>query len=305
MSAFDSGHAEELGTLLAVADAGSFVGAARVMQRHPTVISKRIAALENRLGVRLIERTTRQLRLTECGSKLVERLRSAASLIDAAQQEASFGASEIGGNLRLSFPGAMGRMWIAPLLPEFLNLYPALHVEADFSDRYVDIVGEGFDAALRVGKLADNRLIARKIGDHKRILCASPDYLERHGTPVDAADLALRQCLEFTALPTFPHWTLSNGAHKETVTTRAQLRSSDSVALLEAARSGIGILGAGEWLAANDIAAGTLVRVLPDWSFDTDGGIYLVRPSVRHPPARTEAFAAWLTKRCRGKLPWQ
>jgi DNA-binding transcriptional LysR family regulator len=304
MNEFDSGHVDELAALLAVANGGSFVAAGRALERHPTVVSKRIATLESRLGVRLIERTTRQVKLTELGSRLADKLRAAGSLIQEAEQEASAGAAELRGKLRLAFPAAMGRMWLAPLLPDFLSRYPALHVEVDYSERFIDLVGEGYDAAIRVGVLSDNRLMARKLGDHQRILCASRGYLERCGTPAEPRELATHNCLEFLGLSSFPDWHLSNGTRKETVTARGSLRSNDSLALLEAARAGIGILGAGEWLPARDLAQGTLVRVLPNWSFDADGGIYLVRPSVQFAPARTVAFVSWITDQFRRNMPW-
>jgi DNA-binding transcriptional LysR family regulator len=195
-------------------------------------------------------------------------------------------------------------MWLAPLLPDFLSSYPALHVEVDYSERFIDLVGEGYDAALRVGILGDNRLVARKLGDHQRILCASPGYLKRHGAPGEPGELAVHNCLEFLGLTSFPDWRLSNGARKETVTSHGSLRSNDSQALLEAARAGIGILGAGEWLAACDLARGTLVRVLPGWSFDAAGGIYLVRPSAQFAPACTVAFVSWMTDQFRHSMPW-
>jgi DNA-binding transcriptional LysR family regulator len=277
MNGLDSSHVDELAALLAVANEGSFVAAGRVLERHPTVLSKRIAALEERLGVRLIERTTRQIRLTEAGLRLADKLRTATSLIEEAQQEASIGATELRGKLRLAFPAAMGRMWLAPLLPDFLSRYPALHVEVNYSEHFIDIVGEGYDAAVRVGTLSDSRLVARKLGSHQRILCASPAYIEKRGAPAEPGELVSHNCLEFPPLAFFPDWRLSNGKRKEIITARGSLRSNDSWALLDAARAGIGILGAGEWLAARDLAQGKLVRILPDWSFDADGGIYLVR----------------------------
>jgi DNA-binding transcriptional LysR family regulator len=208
------------------------------------------------------------------------------------------------GPLRVALPAAMGRILLAPLLPSFLQRYPALHVEVNYSDRYVDLVAEGYDAALRVGTLSDSRLVAQRLGQHQRILCASPAYLERQGTPEEPAQLAAHNCLEFQGFASFPNWRLSNGHRCETVTARGSMRSNDNSALLEAARAGIGILGAGEWLVTRDIAAGTLVRVLPDWAFDVDGGIFLVRPSAQHAPARTDAFLEWMREQFRHHMPW-
>ena len=162
MNDLDGRRVDELAALLAVARDGSFVGAAQSLQRDATIISKRIAALERRLGVRLLERTTRRVRLTEAGARRAERVRAAESLILEAEAEASAGAAELRGRLRLALPAAMGRLWLAPLLPDFLLLYPSLQVEAYYSDRYVDLVAEGFDAAIRIGVLSGSRLMAKR-----------------------------------------------------------------------------------------------------------------------------------------------
>ncbi len=192
----------------------------------------------------------------------------------------------------------------APLLPAFLLRYPSLQVEAYYSERYVDLVAEGFDAAIRIGILSDSRLIAKRLGIVRRVLCTSPDYVRRNGAPATPRELASHNCLSLTGLPSFPEWRFWNGKRKEAVVARGSLVSDDGGALLEAAKAGIGILGAGEWLMARELAAGTLVRILPEWSLDADGGLYLVRPSVKYAPARTEAFIAWISDQFRHGMPW-
>ncbi|WP_237478216.1 LysR family transcriptional regulator [Lichenibacterium dinghuense] len=304
MQDLDGRHADEMAAFLAVAGSLSFVGAGGRLGRHPTVISKRVAAFERRLGVRLIERTTRTVRLTEAGARLAERLTAAGALVREAEQEVSAGATAVQGRLRIAFPESMGRMWLAPRLPTFLRRHPALEVEAFYSERYVDLVAEGFDAAVRIGVLKDSRLIARRLGRLRRILGASPEYVRRHGEPATPLELADHNCLEFTRLASYPEWRLSDGVRTEVVVARGSLRSNDSGALLDAARAGTGILGAGEWLMVRDFTAGTLVPILPGWTFDVDGGVYLVRPSLRLAPARTEAFAAWLGEQFRHGMPW-
>jgi DNA-binding transcriptional LysR family regulator len=198
----------------------------------------------------------------------------------------------------------MGRLWLASLLPSFLRLYPALEVEVDYSESYIDLIAERFDAAIRVGVLRDSRLIAKRLGDFRRVLGASPDYIRRNGAPTTPQELSNHNCLGFLGLASFPEWCLSDGKRAETIVAVGSLRSNDSPALLEAARAGIGILGIGEWLLARDFAAGTLVRVLPKWVFDADGGIYLVRPSVKFAPARTKAFVAWISDQFKCGMPW-
>lgn len=300
----DNPHSDEIAAFLAVAAQGSFVAAGRLLERHPTVVSKRVAAMEKRLGVRLIERSTRQVRITPVGEKLEQRLRAALGMIAEAEQQAISGAAEVRGVLRLALPAAMGRLCIGPLLPEFLEAYPQVSIAADYSERLVDIIEEGFDIAIRIGELEDNRLIAKKLCDHRRILCASPAYLQRHGVPQHPRQLAGHNCLRFSGLASFPQWRLYSGDQQQSVTPRGNLTANDSESLLAAARAGAGILGAGEWLMSRDLAAGRLVRVLPDWQLDPTGGVFLVRPSARFPAATVLAFKEWIEARFRPAPPW-
>lgn len=305
MDAFDSRRADELATLLALHEQGSFAAAGRQLERHPTVLSKRLSALEVRLGIRLVERSTRQLRFTDEGERLVAKVREANRLIAEAEQEAAEGAATVRGRLRLALPAAMGRRWLSGMLADFVLAYPQVMVEAEYADRFVDLIGEGFDAAIRIGELADNRLVARKLCDHLRILCASPEYLARHGTPVQPEDLAGHNCLGFSGLRSFPEWRLMSGGRQVSVKVAGNLRSNDNEALLEAARRGVGILAGGDWLMGEDLAAGRLVRVLPQWQLDVAAGIYLVRPTARLNTAALVAFKAWLETRFEAGAPWR
>ncbi len=300
----DNPHSDEIAAFLAVAAQGSFVAAGRLLERHPTVISKRVAAMEKRLGVRLIERSTRQVRVTPVGEQLEQRLRAALGMIAEAEQQAISGAAQVRGVLRLALPAAMGRLCIGPMLAEFLEAYPQVSIVADYSERLVDIIDEGFDIAIRIGELDDNRLIAKKLCDHRRILCASPDYLQRHGVPQRPQDLPQHNCLRFSGLASFPQWRLYAGDECCSVTPKGNLTANDSESLLAAARAGAGILGAGEWLMSADLAAGRLVRVLPQWQLDPTGGVYLVRPSARFPAATVLAFKAWIEARFEPIAPW-
>lgn len=300
----DSQHSDEIAAFLAVASQGSFVAAGRLLQRHPTVISKRLAAMEKRLGVRLMERSTRQVRITEVGAKLEQRLRAALGQILEAEQQATSGVAQVRGVLRLALPAAMGRLWVAPLLPEFLSAHPGVSIVADYSEHVVDIIEQGYDLALRIGELEDSRLIANKLCEHRRILCASPAYVERCGMPLTPADLIEHNCLRFSGLASFPEWKLHRAGRQESVTTQGTLTSNDSETLLSAAMAGTGILGAGEWLMSRQLASGELVQVLPDWRLDSVGGIYLIRPSAKFPAATVLAFKAWIESRFVDVPPW-
>lgn len=295
MDLLDSQHADELATLLALSDAGSFAAAGRALLRHPSVLSKRLNALERRLGVRLVERTTRQLHLTHAGLQLVEKVRDAMGLIAQAQKEVAEGAQQVRGRLRVSVPAAMGRRLLSAMLAEFALAHPQVTLEVEYADRLVDIVGERFDAAIRIGKLADSGLVATRLYSHRRIMAAAPSYLQQHGMPDVPADLAQHQCLGFTGLASYPEWQLtSRTGASHTVVVHSGLVSNDNEALLTAATLGAGILAGGDWLIQPCIDAGQLVRVLPQWQLNADAGIYLVRPSGRFSTAAMAAFRAWV-----------
>ncbi len=291
---FDSRHADELSTLLALESEGSFVAAARLLERHPTILSKRLSALEARLGVRLIERSTRQLSLTDAGRTLVKRLRQAADLIGEAEQEAAMGAAQVRGILRLAVPGAMGRLWLAPRLPAFLAQHPGLRLEVEYAERFVDVIGEGFDAAIRIGELSDSRLVAQRLGTCKRILCASPAYLERHGWPDQPQALGAHNCLGFTGLASHPYWHLTDSTRQVPIRTQGSLASNDSESLLCAAVAGVGILGAGDWLFESALRRGELLQVLPQWTLGDPVGVHFIRPSAKFASAATVALRDWL-----------
>lgn len=305
MDIFDARHADEFATLLALSKHGSFAAAGRALQRHPSVLSKRLGSLESRLVIRLIERTTRQLRFTDEGLRLVAGLQYAGSLIADAEREASQGAVEISGRLLMAVPAAMGRLWLSPMLSEFALANPKVILEVEYSERFVDIVAEGFDAAIRVGELADSRLIAKRLCEHKRILCASPAYLQRHGAPGTPADLAQHNCLGFTGLHSYPEWKLTRGSEFKSVRVRSSMISNDNEALLSAAHHGLGILAGGDWLMKRSLDSGLLKCVLPEWQLDVDAGIYFVRPSAKFNTATLSAFKQWVEAWFANGAPWQ
>ncbi|QIL71849.1 LysR family transcriptional regulator [Diaphorobacter sp. HDW4B] len=294
MFATDSQHADELATLLALAEKGTFVAAGDLLQRHPSVLTKRLKSLENRLGVRLVERTTRRLHLTQEGERLVQRLREAQGMIAEAEAEASQGAVQVRGRLRVSIPAAMGRRVLAPMLAEFALAHPEVTLELEYADRMVDIVGERFDAAIRIGKLADSRLVATRLSEHQRILCAAPAYLKRCGKPKLPSDLAQHNCLGFTGFLSYPEWKLMREGECVVMPVHGSMISNDSETLLTAATLGVGIVAGGSWLFQPALAEGKLVRVLPEWQLNADSGIYFLRPSAQFSTAAMTAFRQWV-----------
>lgn len=305
MSAFNQRDIDELAALLALSREGSFEKAGRSIGRHSTIISKRISSLEARLGVRLVERTTRHVRLTEAGLRLSEQISNVQQLIEEAEHVASEGATEVRGRLRLALPAAMGRKWLAPLLPSFMRLHSRIELDVHFSEQFIDLIAEGVDVAVRIGSLRDSRLVMRRLGHHERILCASSSYLAEHGVPRTPADINHHNCLLFNGFANFPEWRLSDGERAETVLARGNITSNDSPSLVEAAKEGLGILGAGDWLVSRELQDGSLVRVLPGWAFDIDSGIYLVRPSKAHTPAHVTAFCDWVVNVFADGPPWR
>jgi DNA-binding transcriptional LysR family regulator len=294
----------ELLAFVAVAQALSFTRAGDRIGRDPTILSRRVRALERRLGVRLLERTTRTVALTEAGAIYLQRAQAIVEAIEDADREvADLGGGAPRGHLRLALPGAFGRLWLAPLLVEFLRAHPQVTVEADFSNRVVDLVDERFDLAVRIGALTDPRLVARKLAARRRVLCAAPAYLSRHGCPERPSDLGAHACLVYgVTAPT--RWDLQgeNGASAQ-VPVAGPVLTDDLETLTRAAVAGLGIILGSEWLLGPDLAAGRLRRVLPGWSVSDGGAIHLVSPSGTRHASKTRAFADFLTERLRDP-PW-
>ena len=302
----DGAPLAELAALAAVLDQGSFTRAARLLQKDATVVSRRVRALEERLGVQLLQRTTRRVTATEAGLGFAERARAILDELTEAESEASRHTTEAPrGTLRVALPGTFGRIWIAPRLPELMVRNPKLDIDAQFSNRYVDLVAERFDVALRLGELGDSGLVAKKVASQRRILCASPEYLARHGVPRTPKDLARHSILGFTGLATHPLWNLigPNGA-RATVRANGALASNEADALVAATLAGRGIMMGTDWLVNAQLHAGALVAVLPEWSTDERAAIHLIFPSGRYIPSKSRVFADWLTGLFLPAPPW-
>ncbi|MET0384937.1 MAG: substrate binding domain-containing protein, partial [Polyangiales bacterium] len=209
------------------------------------------------------------------------------------------------GHLRLALPGLFGRMWLAPLLHEFLARYPRVTIEAELSNRFVDLVGERFDLAVRLGKLDDSRLVARRVAPRERLLVASPGYLAKHGAPRTPAQLATHDCLVFVGLPDRNRWELINRAGRsERVVVRGPLACDEAEVLREAALADHGIFLATDWLVGLDVRRGSLVRVLPRWRVVDEGAIYVVTPSGSANASKTRAFSDFIAEHLAGP-PWR
>jgi DNA-binding transcriptional LysR family regulator len=303
----DGAHFEETASLAAVAEHGSFARAAAALGRDPSVVSRRVSALERRLGVRLLERTTRRLSLTEAGAALARQARAALAALAEAEEEASALGGTPRGLLRLALPGSFGRMWVAPLLPGFLAAHPEVRVDARFSNRYVDLVAEGFDAAVRVGTLPDSGLVARRVATHRRVLCAAPAYLAARGVPAEPRDLERHACLGFTWFASHPDWSFAREGRRVIVraAANAPLTADDGEALVHAAVAGVGIMLASDWLVGRELGDGRLVPLLEAWTHDKEGAVHAVVPSGRLLAGKTRAFLDWIAARFAPVPPWR
>ncbi|MER8883527.1 LysR family transcriptional regulator [Mesorhizobium sp. M0408] len=297
----------EMAAFAAIAEARSFTKAAARIGRDATILSRRLASLEERLGVRLLHRTTRSVSLTEAGSEFLVRVRTILAAVDEAEAVAS---AHAGGGprgvLRLALPGSFGRMWIGPLLPQFLAEFPDVRIEAEFSNRFVDLVAENFDVAVRLGALEDSRLVARKVATRRRLLCAAPSYLARLGTPTAPEALLEHSCLGFSGFQTFPAWEMTDSSGRRvSIEVSGPLVTDDAEVLVEAAVQGVGLMMSTDWLVGRELADGRLVPVLEDWTLADEGAVYVVMPSAKGQAAKTRAFADWIGKRFAPVPPWR
>lgn len=279
-----------------VVEHSSFTGAARVLGLSKSVVSARLAALEERLGVRLLHRTTRRLTLTDDGARLYERCER---LLTAADEAASalHGASRVPeGLLRVSAPIAFGMQTIAPLLREFAERCPQVRLELSLSDNFVDVVGGGFDVAVRFARQLDETCVARRIGVCRRMVYASPDYVARHGAPEVPHDVVQHNCLRFAAQPV--EWTFKSGSETLVVPVKGNLVVDNIMVLRHALLDGLGLAMLPYFVVAPDLASGRLQTVLERYVGE-EVSIFVVLPHHRHQPAKVRAFVELLVERFR------
>jgi len=292
---------DELSAFVEVARRQSFVQAARQLDRHVSAISRSVAALESRLGVRLLQRTTRRVALSEAGRAYFARCEALLAEFEGADAAARDLGSTPRGSLRVSAATGFGLTHVIAVVPEFLAAHPHVTLDLQLSNRYVDLIEEGYDLAVRVGTLTDSRLVARRIAPSRRILVASPDYVARHGGPRRVAALADHACLVLEVGAHPQRWELLQRAARVTVEVAGPLRSNNVIALLAACRSGLGIALLPEFAVAAALRRGELRRVLPGCAA-VEQGIYAVYPTARFVPAKVRAFVDFLARRLRTPL---
>jgi DNA-binding transcriptional LysR family regulator len=297
---------EDIRLFLRVLDLGSISAAARTLDLSAAVASQRLKRLEEALGVRLLQRSTRQLKVTPEGAALAERGRPLIEDLEALTSDLRQSAEDVSGTLRITMPTAFGRQYISPLMPEFLARHPRLRLSIDLSDAMLDLVAEGFDLGLRIGTLEDSSLIAKRLTDNRRVLCASPDYLERRGTPGTPADLEQHDCLLMVgAKGPRDRWTLvSPDGSETTVRVRGPFESNMGEVVRDAVLAGLGISLHSTWHVCDDLKAGRLKVVLPDYRIP-DSGIYAVMPQRRLMLPRVRAFIDFIAAKFGDVPPWE
>jgi DNA-binding transcriptional LysR family regulator len=281
-----------------VVQAGSLSAAARELGVSTAVVSRTLSGLEARLGVRLINRTTRSLHLTDEGASYYETCQRILAEIDEADAAVTSRRVEPQGVLKVALPASFGHQHVAPLIPRFAERYPKVELALSLSDRSINLIEEGFDLAVRIAELKDSSLAARKLAPNRRVVCASPAYLRAHGEPKTLQDLARHNCL----VATWEHGFAMTWEYKSPAGKRGTVRVTGKYAcdnwevLREWAIAGLGIALKSTWDVRRQLEDGSLVPLLPGYDFGTDVGIYAVYPHRRHLPAKTRVFIDFLAE---------
>lgn len=269
------------------ADLGSFTAAGTALGISSQMVGRHVSFLEERLGAQLLQRSTRRQSLTAIGHVFYERCRVVLAEVDTAEATARELSTTPRGRLRVSAPVTFGSIALAPLISNYLRIYPQVEVALDLTDRYVDVVGEGYDAVIRLGQLKDSELISRALVPYRLIACASPAYLASRGTPQTPADLVAHDCLGFVFASgqPFSEWHFDKEGQSHEVQVRSRFQVNDARVLQAAALDGHGIILQADLILADDLAAGRLVQVLPD--YETPMRALNILFAAARPPTQT------------------
>lgn len=292
----------EMKTFAAVVDAGSFVGAADALNMSKAAVSRYVADLEVRLGVRLLHRTTRTLALTEEGRAFHGRCKSLLSELDEAESEITAHSARASGLVKVNVPVSFGILQLAPLWSDFMAANPKVTLDVTISDRFVDLVEEGYDLAVRIGNLPSSTLVSRKLASTRMVLCASPAYLKKHGRPKHPTDIAAHAVLVYSLLATGDQWDLEGPKGKVSVKVHPVLRTNSGDTCRAAALKHQGIILQPSFLVDADLRSGALVEFMPDYR-SVEFGIYAVYPSRQFVSAKVRLLIEFLAKAL-GKAKW-
>lgn len=295
---------DELQAFVAVVEAGSFTAAADRLDTAKSALSRRVSALEDRLGVQLLRRTTRRLNLTDTGRSFYEHSARILADLDEAEAAVLQEHGELRGVLRVALPVSFGVRHMDDLVAEFVRRHPRVTFDLDLNDRRIDLVQEGVDLAVRIGRLKDSTLIARRLFDARTVVCASPEYLDKHGVPATPADLQENDCLVYANLAEPGRWVYrdKSGA-SQYVDVRVAMSATSGDFLSQAATQGLGVVMQPTFIAGEKICAGDLVPILTEYEWPVSPA-YAVYPPTRHLSYRVRAFIDFLVERFAGIPHW-
>lgn len=293
---------QEMRVFAAVADAGSFVAAADGLGMSKAAVSRYVSELEQRLGVRLMHRTTRKLSLTAEGELFLARSRDILTSIDASEAEVSTRSDTASGLLKVSVPVSFGILHLAPLWGEFLQAHPDVALDVQLADRVIDLVDEGFDLAVRIARLPDSSLVSRQLASTRLVLCAAPSYLEAHGAPRHPSELAQHAIIGYSLLAIGDQWQFTGPDGAVSVKVRPRFWSNNGDTCTAACVRGAGIQLQPTFLVERQLASGELVEVLPAWR-SIELGIYAVYPTRKFVLPKVRAMVEFLASRLRSATP--
>ncbi|WP_320534541.1 LysR family transcriptional regulator [Robbsia andropogonis] len=284
----------QMSVFIAVVDAGSFIGAVDGLRISKAAVSRHVDALEQRLGVRLLQRTTRRLSLTDDGRTFYQRAKEVLAALDDAEAALTSRSAEPGGVIRVNVPLTFGIDHLAPLWPRFLEAHPKVDLDITLNDRVVDLVDEGYDLAVRIGAMPDSTLVSRHLADTRMILCATPAYLSRYGCPQQPLELAEHRVLAYTNGGSRDEWTFTDAhAHARGVRIRPRVYSNNGDTCRAIALGGVGIMLQPRFMLDADLRAGRLVEILPGFRAGTLG-IYAVYPTRKQLPLKVRRLVDFL-----------
>jgi len=293
----------ELETFVSVVETGSFVRAAEQLRISKSAASRIVSDLEERLGGRLLQRTTRQLSLTEAGQAYFERCKQLLAEISEADDAVASLSSQVVGLLKVNAPLTFGTLHLAPLWGEFLKRYPQVRLDVSLNDRIVDLVSEGFDLAVRItSQLQDSSLISRKLASSRIVMCASPDYLDQRGTPQSLAELATHDFIGYSYWASGDTIHLESGELHEGIKVSPRLRVNNGDTCRAAALAGLGIIFQPTFIVGQDLLSGELVEILEEWHTG-EVGVYAVYPVRRHLSGKVRVMVDFLAAAFQG-MPW-
>jgi DNA-binding transcriptional LysR family regulator len=287
---------KQISTFVEVVARGCLSAAARAEGIAPAVIGRRLDALEQRLGVKLLQRTTRKLALTDEGAAFLEDCQRILADLESAEAAAAERSARATGHLLISAPAGFGRHHVAPLIPSFAAEHRDVTVTLNLNDRVVDLIGEGVDVAIRIATLEDSNLVSLKLADNRRVVVGTPAYLQRHGVPKTLDDLTRHNCLAISSAGSQRGWTFRDGSKNVTLRTTGNMSCNDGAVLHDWVLAGKGLGWRSMWEVGVDIEAGRLVTVLDEFAAPGNDNIYAVFAQRRHLPLRIRAFVDFLRR---------